>query len=262
MAEKHLTMLALSAVAAISAVLISLTSSSPQPVSTLRIGYAIERPYAYLNSHGELTGAYIETAEKIAERMETENVEWVQIRFDKLLTSLKQGHIDLIGSGMYLTEERDKDFDFSHPFLKVDSAIIIDKSETLIPDIQDEPAMTIAVQAGSVEARRLQSAAWINALPVPYPQTGIEALESGISDGLYLSKPTLKTIQRQNRGQYEIVPESCLVGNFRELGIGYVFNDDDDELRRKWNQASADWIGSQEHIRIVSRFGFSEHNLP
>jgi polar amino acid transport system substrate-binding protein len=266
MAEKRATLLVILATVVLIVVFFTFSALSPPTDSSLRVGYAIERPYAYLNDQGELTGAYIKTAEKIARRMDTEEIEWIQIRFDKLLSNLRQGHIDLVGSGMYHTRQRDKHFDFSIPFMEVDSAIIVDKS--LQPAIENrtlEAPITIAVQAGSVEASRLDKKTTqteLTALEVPYPQTGLESLEAGLSDGLYLSNPSLETIKRRHRQQYEIIAESALVGNFEKLDIGFVFNENDDELRKQWNEASANWVGSDEHIELITRFGFSRDNLP
>ncbi|GEM_PF-3312771 len=265
MAEHKVTLLALAAVATLAAVLISFPDTRPQTDSALRIGYAIERPYAYINQQGELTGASIESAAKIAKQLHTDNIEWVQLRFDKLLTSLRQGHIDVIGSGMYQTPEREKHFDFSLPFLEADSAIMLRRaSSSANGNIDNKPATTIAVQAGSVEAERLESTSSshnLTALKVPHPKTGLEALQTGLSDGLYLSKPSLEAIQRRQQQNYDIVPESQLIGQFKQLNIGFVFNRED-ELLKQWNEASKHWLGSDEHIQLISRFGFSQDNLP
>ncbi len=247
-------------------VILLLSAPFQTPESALRIGYAIERPYAYTNEQGELTGAYIETAKIIAEQVGTDDIEWVQLRFDKLLSSLQQGHIDLVGSGMFKTPGREKNVDFSIPFLKIRSAIIVDKTlAAALDNRRTEDPLIIAVQAGSVEATRLkqeQTVTSISALEVPYPHTGFNSLATGLSDGLYLTRPTLESLNRQHGNQYQIIPESELVGEFNKLGIAFVFNKNDDQLREEWNTAAENWVGSSAHIRLISRFGFDRQDLP
>ena len=47
------------------------------------------------------------------------------------------------------------------------------------------------------------------------------------------------------------------------LGFGaFAFRPGDMSLRRAWNQAQANFIGSPEHLALIERFGFSAAELP
>lgn len=251
----------------ITAVMImSLTKGFESSKSHLRIAYATERPYAYYDQDGNLTGAYVETAEYIASQMGIDSIDWVQIRFDKLISTLRSNHVDVIGSGMFITSEREEKVDFSVPFMTIKSAVIVDTNKvTDIKASDGKNRFTIAVQAASVEASRIKQTQHQNqllALEVPSTATGIQALKTGLSDGLYLTTPTVEAIQSAHSNRYDIIPESELVGEFKKLGIGFVFNKNDKKLRQQWNSIARDWIGSDQHIKLISHFGFDRRDLP
>ena len=55
------------------------------------------------------------------------NLEVVDMAFDSLIPALSSGAIDFIAAGMSVTEERQKNVDFSIPYFESEQVIIVKK---------------------------------------------------------------------------------------------------------------------------------------
>lgn len=80
--------------------------TSLQQSSTIRIGYAVEAPYAFLTTDGEVTGESPEIAKRVARQLGFNNIIWRQTEFGDLLDELEAGRIDVIAAGMFVTPVR------------------------------------------------------------------------------------------------------------------------------------------------------------
>jgi len=126
----------------------------------IRIGYALEAPYAFLTSEGEVTGESPEVARQIAVRLGISNVAWRLSEFATLIPKLEAGLIDVIAAGMFITPERAKRVNFSVPTFQVRQGLLVPKgnprqlhSYRQAAEIVD---IYIAVLAGSVEEDMLR----------------------------------------------------------------------------------------------------------
>jgi len=82
-------------------------------------------PFEYVDPDtGEYTGFDIELMEKIAERLGVE-VEWRDMKFDILLTTLQAGELDAIIACMTVTPERLEMADFTDPYIISKDAILV-----------------------------------------------------------------------------------------------------------------------------------------
>lgn len=126
----------------------------------IRIGYALEAPYAFLTSEGEVTGESPEVARQIAASLGIRNVAWRQSEFATLIPKLEAGLIDVIAAGMFITPERAKRVNFSVPTFQVRQGLLVPKgnprqlhSYRQAAEIVD---IYISVLAGSVEEDMLR----------------------------------------------------------------------------------------------------------
>src|SRR5690606_16634992 len=67
----------------------------------LRVGYAIEAPYAFLDEDGRVTGEAPETARWVARRLGRGEPEWVLTEFGSLIGQLQEGRFDVIACGLF-----------------------------------------------------------------------------------------------------------------------------------------------------------------
>lgn len=243
-----------------------------QKSGVIRIGYAIEAPYAYLKPGGGVTGESPEIAKLVAARLGISQVEWRLVEFDALISELESGRIDVIAAGMFITPERAKQVNFSNPTFHVRQGLLVAKGNPRQIHSYQQAALQIdikiAVLSGAVEEGLLRELGFTDPqlLIVPDAQTGRVAVESGLADGLALSSPTIQWMALQNQlGRTEMAqpfdqPEQALQ---QRLGYGaFAFRKSDTQLLSAWNQELKTLVGSSEHLQLVSKFGLTAAEMP
>lgn len=233
---------------------------------SIRIGYAVEPPYAFLKPGGMVTGESPEVAKKIVRILGIPRIEWRQSEFDLLIDELESERIDVIAAGMFITIERASRVLFSEPTFHVLQGLLVIRGNprhlhSYEQFLQLKDAK-IAVLHGAVEATLLR---WMG-LPepqivfVPDVLTGRVAVESGIADGLALSSPTIQWMVLHDRlGKTEMARPFDQPGglDWARWGFGaFVFRKGDRALQTAWNEAQKGFIGSHEHRDLVGKFGF------
>lgn len=68
----------------------------------------------YKEGSGEITGYEVEVVKELANRLDLE-VEFKEMGFDGMLTSLKSGQVDLAANDITVTDKREEKFTFSEP---------------------------------------------------------------------------------------------------------------------------------------------------
>ncbi len=154
-------------------------------------------PYSYLDSEGKPAGFNIELARYVATAMGYD-VEFRLDQWGKTRQALETGEIDVI-SGMFLTPERQKNYDFSSKHSITSGAIFTRKGVSL-SSLKLLKGKTVVVQKGDIVGEYLATEEpEINLVEVG---TVTEALQL-VSDGTYdyaglLKLPGLYTINEKN----------------------------------------------------------------
>src|SRR5690606_9449688 len=92
------------------------TLEAAKAAGTIRVGYANEAPYAYMDSgSNKVTGEAVEIARVVLKRMGVNEVEGVLTEFGSLIPGLQAKRFDIIAAGMYITPERCQQALFSNP---------------------------------------------------------------------------------------------------------------------------------------------------
>lgn len=239
---------------------------------TIRIGYAVEAPYAFLKPGGEITGESPEVAKLIVARLGIGRIEWQQSEFGSLIAGLESGRFDVIAAGMFISPERARRINFSEPSFHVQEALLVPKGNPrrLHSFAQALPPadVKIAVLAGSVEESLLLRLGLPDRqlVRVPDALTGRVAVESGTADGLALSSPTIRWMaMREQLGKTEMAEpfEQSELAQKERLGFGaFVFRKRDGQLQTAWNVELKKFIGSAEHQKLIAEFGFTPNELP
>ena len=238
----------------------------------IRIGYAVEAPYSFLKPGGETTGESPELARLVSQKLGIKEVRWQLVDFATLLDGLEAGRYDVIASGLFITPERAHRVAFSNPTFQVWEGLLVPKSNPKNLHSYEGAArmadVRVAVLPGSVEQIWLREAG----LPqermvlVPDAMTGAVAVGTGQSDALALSSPTIRWLAAQDSaGRTEaaagFVQPTGLRNNGPSQGA-FAFRLADSSLRRGWNDAMKEIIGSPQHLDLVRAFGFTEAELP
>ncbi len=238
----------------------------------IRIGYAIEAPYAFVTRGGEVTGESPVLAKKIASMLGIEKIVWVQSEFGSLIDGLRAGRYDVVAAGMFITPERARLVSFSTPTFHVREGLLVATGNPhnlhAYSDALDRSGMKIAVIAGSVEERVLRTMGCSSSrlLAVPDAISGRVSVESGLAGCLALSSPSIHWMaENEELGKTQVADpfvQPALLGKLK-LGYGaFAFRKGETRLLSAWNSALHRFIGTPEHRRLVRRFGFTDGEMP
>lgn len=246
--------------------------SQLRKAGVIRIGYALEPPYAFLTPGGEVSGESPEIAKVITRRLGIPRIEWRVVEFSELIDDLNAGYIDVIAAGMFITQQRQERIRFSEPTFHVKQGLLVAMNNP--HDLHSYAAalqtsgIRLAVLSGSIEENLLQQlgAQDHQLMRVPDAQTGKIAVATGQAAGLALSQPTLRWMKMQSSTQKTMLAnpfQQPSMGVLGKTGYGaFAFRIKDKELLTAWNAAMKDFINSHEHAALVFRFGFSRDELP
>lgn len=236
----------------------------------LRIGYAVEPPYAYIASDGLVTGESPELAKLVAREMRVERIEWVLTTFDALIPDLREGRFDVIAAGLFVTPERERLVAFAAPSLAVRAGLLVHQRNPLrlrsYRDLLADPAARVAVVSGSVEEARLRARGLPQArlLVVPDAITGCRAVESGAAQALALSRPTTRRLAMQFPAleAVDVAGRAHAAGPEPVFHVAAAFSRAHPTLLAAWNRAQARVLRGPAHLATLRGFGLTESDLP
>ncbi|WP_378950516.1 basic amino acid ABC transporter substrate-binding protein [Pelosinus sp. sgz500959] len=128
----------------------------------LKVGAEMTFPPFEFQEEGskEYVGFDMDLARAIGKQMGYE-VQIQNVGFDGLIPALEAGNIDIIVSGMSITEERTKKVAFSKPYYKSGLSIVVKADNATIKSFKDLEGKNIAVQIGTTgaeEAKKIKDA--------------------------------------------------------------------------------------------------------
>jgi len=108
-------------------------------------------PFSMIDDQGKATGFDVESMEWIAEDQGFE-VEFEQIAWDGIIPALQAEKIDMIYSGMTITDERKEKVDFSKPYWTVNQAVVAKKDSGVTIDDLKAGKYAVGTQRGCTAA--------------------------------------------------------------------------------------------------------------
>ncbi|MCO5977329.1 transporter substrate-binding domain-containing protein [Ideonella oryzae] len=230
----------------------------------LRVGYALEAPYALLDPLGQPTGESPEVARAVARHLGLRTA-WILTSFDHLIPDLLADRFDLIAAGMFITPERSSLLRFSRPTLRVRPGWLTLSSRSLTLDysaVQPSASFRIAVLQGSAEEtlfrqRRVPEA---GLLSVADARSGQTAVLLGQASALALSLPTVRAMALSSEGRLAARP-AMGPGTPTEQ-VALALRRTDTALADAIDQALAGYLGSPAHLDLLARFGLGPEDLP
>lgn len=260
---------------AVVAVHVVLRREAPRPVfgrDLIRVGYAIEAPFAFIADDGAVTGESPEVAREVIRRLGIGRTEWVQTSFPDLIDDLAAGRFDVVAAGMFIDRERARRVLFSRPTFRVREGLLVQAGNPRqihsYAEAVGRADVRVAVLSGSVEERLLRDLGlpMNRMLTVPDARTGWVAVASRSVDGLALSLPTIRWMARASgAASVEIAepfePLADAASGRRGFGA-FAFRLDDRRLRDAWDSVLRSFVGSDAHLRVVAPFGFTAAEMP
>lgn len=113
-------------------------------------------PYNYLNENKEYDGFDVDIAKELAERLGVE-AEFVAQDFSGLIPGLQKGKFDILVSQVTITNERQKQIDFTEPYITNQVKVIVKESNTDIQSKEDFKGKKIGVGLGTNDETYLRT---------------------------------------------------------------------------------------------------------
>lgn len=232
----------------------------------VRIGYAVEAPFAFQDTQGRVTGESPEVAKAIWQQLGIHQFEWVRTDFASLIPQLCAGRFDQIASGLFIRPERQQLVAFTSPSICLKPALLVRQGNPLhlhsFSDIALHEGVRLAVLAGAVEQQEARHAGIPADRVITYPnaELAIQAIRHGLADGLILSAPTVQQLAQINADMQRALPFDT---SYQQPGCGaFAFRKNDEKLRRRFDLALRSFLGSPEHLQLLHPLGLDEGDLP
>ncbi len=183
-----------------------------------------------------------------------------------MIPELESGRFDVIASGLFVTPERAQRVAFSRPTFRVGTGILVLAKQAEPPTscraLAGHAAVRIAVLRGAVEGDWLRACGVApgRILEVPDAAAGRSAVLTEVVFGLALSAPTLRWMSAQEGPlRTKVValdPEGAAVGRG-----AFAFRPEDRALRVAWDEALARFLGTPEHLAMVTALAFDPEEV-
>jgi polar amino acid transport system substrate-binding protein len=236
----------------------------------VRIGFANEAPYSYIDSNAEITGEAAELAKVIFRRLGVPEVTPIPSEFGSLIPGLKVGLFDVIGAGMFVTPVRCAEVLFTNPDYEAKTSFLVPKGNPkglrTYADVIAQQDVRLGTMIGAAEQIDAIDSGVDESRMTSYPDalSGLEAVEADRVDAFALTRISLNDVLGKNPGApleltEAFVPE--IDGVPRRTGGAFAFLKDQQNIVDAFNAELSELKESGELLEIVRPFGFSEAEM-
>ena len=213
-------------------------------------------PFEFLVSEGgkgNVVGADIELAKKLAEKMGVE-LEIKTIDFDALIPALQSGKVDVVITGMSPTEERKKNIDFSDIYFQGKNGVIVKKGDAGKYKTEDDlKKAKLGVQKGSTQETYIKDTLKVTGYKglTAVPDLVMD-LKNGNVDAIVLNDK-VAGINATKYDGVEIVKDIKMTSAGEEEAMAIaVKKGDNKDLRELMNKVIKDLNASGEYDKILA----------
>jgi polar amino acid transport system substrate-binding protein len=216
--------------------------ASPAPPPALRVAIATNYPPIAFKQNGKITGVEAQFAKKLGPALGTQ-VTVVETPWEDLIPALRERRIDVIMSGMSVTDERKQLVSFVHPYLRVGQMLLVRRADA--ERWQEDAAINLPttrvgfVTATTGETYVQQHFAKAEAKGFDSVTAAVAALRAGRIDVFVHDAPSIYALSIGGDA-----PERELAGRFEprtEEYLAWAVRQDDTQLRAQLNAILAKW---------------------
>ncbi|EHB59656.1 ectoine/hydroxyectoine ABC transporter solute-binding protein [Paenibacillus lactis 154] len=236
------------------------------------VGFANEKPYAYKEANGELTGEAVEIARVILERLGIKEMRGELTEFGSLVAGLQADRFDMITAGMFINPERCSAVLFADPEYSIGEALAVKKGNPLglgsYADVAKDDDAKVAVMTGAVEIGYMEKSGIPSEriVQVPDQASAISALQADRVQAITMTGPSLQAmLDSASDESIERVTdfEQPVIDGESVRGYGATaFRKADTEFQEAYNAELQKMKESGELLEILQQFGFTEEELP
>lgn len=160
------------------------------------------QPYNFLNKNKQMDGFDIDIAKEIAKRLGVK-VEFVAQEFSGMIAGLQAKKFDTVISQMTITPERQKQMDFSDPYITNNVKVIVRQDNNTIKSINDFKGKNIGVGLGTNDETYLRTVALPKVGPFNIKTyddviTSLKDLDAGRIDATINNMYAIKPVVEKN----------------------------------------------------------------
>lgn len=219
-------------------------------------------PYAYFDGEtGDVKGFEVDVVRAVAKDMGIPEVEAKLLNWEALIPGLQAGRFDVIASGMWITDARKEQVNFSSPVSRFGSVIITAKGNPLnITKWEDINGKVVGMDLGQGDydpaiAMGAEVKTYTKQLPEIVAELQAGRVDCIVYDGLYarikmMENPEYKDI-------IEIVAETP-----QTMNSGHAFKKESQALLDAYNKSLQKLIDDGTVFKILQEYGLTEMNLP
>lgn len=206
-------------------------------------------PMVFMNSVGQLTGLDFEVMTEAFKRMNIplkyKIIDWAT----KDSELFEKKSIDMIWTGMIITEARKEKYLFSIPYIESNQVVAV-SMDSPIQQLDDLVDKTICVQEGSTAdtliTQMKQDGKVDDVLRIGTVSDGLVKVVTAKCDAMVYNNVTLGYYMKSSKGRFRFLDETLLRGSF-----GVALRPEDTELVKKLNKAlkSMDEDGTLDAIQ-------------
>lgn len=227
-----------------------------QKTGTLRVGVTTNAPWVMRDKNGQWIGLEIDLVRQLAQDMKWK-IELVPTSWDKASDELREGHFDILASGLSITPQRALRLKFSHPYGDFALGLVVNRKSMGNDDllvVQTTGKHKIGVLSETITAATAKAYLGDSTVvEVNDEHQAIDDLRDGKLDG-YVGEEPLPTALAQT---YPDQLRTMEVKTYGRTAHGFAVRRDDQDLLDVINawlvyQEASGWIQSRNDFWIHS----------
>ena len=209
-------------------------------------------PFAFIDKTGAPSGFDVEALNWIAKEMGYE-VEHKAFDWDGIVTSLMTKKIDIVASGMSITEDRLKKVAFTNPYWKIEQVMVVKKDSGLSLEDILTGHKEIGVQQGTSEAKWLKAEAKKNGwnFTLRYYNSSPLAVEDILNGRI--AAAAMDDAPAKDAAAKKAVKSIGTFGMHSE-DFGYAIRKDDTQLIKDINEGLAKLMASEYWKELIKKY--------
>lgn len=231
----------------------------------MKFAYLIEPPFNYLTPEGSVTGADVELAKVVINKLGLGAFEPIETEFAELIPGVAEGRWRMT-TGLFATKEREKIASFSNPVWALPDGLLIKagnpKNLTGYKSIADQKNCTLAVIRDQFQHR--------SAVEFGVAEEKLRVFETYTDAANAVLNDTVDayaSVGRAHSGYIELKKEQLLEvvivpATEKQPAFGsFAFSRQDDVLRENVNGILRNYLGSEIHRKTMRSFGFTDTEI-
>ncbi len=207
-----------------------ITACKEKKDNVLKVGTNADFPPFEYHENGQIVGFDIDLINEIGNKL-NKKIELEEMEFNTLLTALSSGKVDLIISGLDITDERKQQVDFTQGYYANElSLIVLDDSN--IKDINDLKDKKVGTELGTSGDNYVNELKDVKNIQFNDSSSTIMNLKSNKVDAVIIDKPVAEKILKNVNG--------CKIlenVNIKTSEMGIAVNKNNKELLNDLNKA-------------------------